>query len=103
MFIGVYLAVCAFTTTLILLRKSTSWQRRYLLLSGFLAAVFLFAFLALFSRAGIITFGEPASLSLPGDYLAHGPAGWLALTIGGLGLLSPLLAARLATRMNHSE
>jgi hypothetical protein len=43
--------------------------------------------------AGIITFGEPNTRSIPSDYFSHGFAGVFALVLFVVGTLSPLAAA----------
>jgi hypothetical protein len=105
MFIGVYLFGCGVIYLLLLLgllaiaqaRKPIGEVRGGLLCYSGLAALAsvlgLAGFILFSMQLNLLAFGVPQDYSIPGDYLAAGPAGLLVLALGAAGMLSPLLVA----------
>ena len=66
----------------------TQYSRRMLLLTLVCFAVFT----GLSTWQGLIKFGTLTNFRFPQDYLEAGPAGWIILIIGLIGILSPIIA-----------
>ncbi len=110
MFIGVYLcgslavAGLALVGLLAGFPEEERWGtvRRRLRLFAMFSALFpglgLVAFLILSGVAGLMRLAQVQSYRLPNDYLDAGPLGWVSLAIFVIGVLSPALAALLASR-----
>ncbi len=72
--------------------------RSFAIFSALFPALGLVAFLILSAVAGLIRLAQPQSYRLPDDYIGAGPPGWVSLAIFVIGVLSPALAALLASR-----
>ena len=111
MFMGVYLLLSLIVFILTLFLRSPAgvyrfhkgrvrpWQWYYTGLSLLLVTLCFAGFIALTILSSILFFGVSSSYSIPQDYIKHGLIGWIALFIGAMGILSPLIAARIADQI----
>jgi hypothetical protein len=61
-------------------------------------AIGLVVFVVLSAVTGLLRLAQPQSSRLPNDYIGAGLLGWVSLAIFVIGVLSPALAARLASQ-----
>lgn len=111
MFIGVYLLLSLIVFLLTLFLRSPAgtnrfhkgcarpWLWYYAGFSLLLVTLCFAGFIALSVWSSILFFGVSSSYSIPQDYIKHGLIGWIALFVGAMGILSPLIAARIADQI----